>query len=122
MSREEFEKRREFGRKLGEKGWLAPGHPKEYGGSGLDPAYCFVLHKELSDRGLGLPPYYDIGPPLAVPAIMACCTEDQKKRFLPPIFKGEKVTWQLFTEPDTGTDVASQQTNALRHVRDKDDD
>jgi alkylation response protein AidB-like acyl-CoA dehydrogenase len=120
LTREEFDKRRELGRKLGQKGWLAPGSSPEYGGGGLGAESCFVLYDEFAKRGIGLPTVYDIGHGLAVPAILRCCTEEQKKRFLPPIYKGEAVTWQLFTEPDTGTDVASQQTNALRHVRDKD--
>jgi alkylation response protein AidB-like acyl-CoA dehydrogenase len=72
----------------------------------------------MAERHLSLPPFYDSGR-LAAPAVFACGTEEQKKRFLPPILKGEVVTWQLFTEPEAGTDEANQQTNALRHVRDR---
>ena len=39
-------------------------------------------------------------------------------RFLPPMLRGEAMTWQLMTEPEAGTDEANQQTNALRHERD----
>jgi len=119
MSHEQWQKRREFTRKLGKKGWLYPGYPREYGGGGLDMDHRFVLSQELAKKGLALPPLYDMGI-LAAPAIVACGTEEQKKRFLPPIFKGEVLTWQLFTEPEAGTDEANQQTNALRHVREKD--
>jgi alkylation response protein AidB-like acyl-CoA dehydrogenase len=57
---------------------------------------------------------------LAAPAILVAGTDEQKKRFLPPMLAGEALTWQLFTEPEAGTDEANQQTNALRHVREKD--
>jgi hypothetical protein len=119
MSREQWQKRRELSRKLGEKGWLYPSYPREYGGGGLDADNGAVLHRELAEKSLGLPPHYDSGK-LAAPTIMVCGTEAQKKRLLPPILKGESVTWQLFTEPDAGTDEANQQTNALLSVREKD--
>ncbi|MFC1966833.1 acyl-CoA dehydrogenase family protein [Chloroflexota bacterium] len=120
LSYEQWQKRRELGRKLGEKGWLNPEYLKEYGGSGLDADHSFVLHEELGKRNLGLPPYYDSGERRAVPPLMTLGTEEQKKRFLPPILKGEVITWQLFTEPEAGTDEANQQTSTLRHIRDKD--
>ncbi len=119
LSYEQWQMRRELGRKLGEKGWLYPGYPREYGGGGLDGDHGSVLRRELTERGLGLPPYYDSGR-LAAPAILAAGTEEQKKRFLPPILTGEVVTWQLFTEPEAGTDEANQQTNALGHTRQND--
>lgn len=119
MSQKQWQKRRNFVRKLGQKGWLYPGYPREYGGGSLDMDHGFVLSQELAEKGLALPPLYDVGI-LAAPAILACGTEEQKKRFLPPIFRGEVLTWQLFTEPEAGTDEANQQTNALRSVREKD--
>ena len=115
VTHEQWQKRRELGRKLGKKGWLYPGHPRQYGGGGLDAARSSVLRQELAEKNLGLPPYYVNA--LAVPAILVCGTEEQKKRFLPPIFRDGAVVWQLFTEPEAGTDEANQQTNALRHVR-----
>jgi len=119
MSREQWQKRRDFTRKLGEKGWLYPGYPRQYGGGGLDRDHIFVIRQELAERGLALPPLYDMGI-LASPAILAFGAEEQKQRILPRIFKGEALTWQLFTEPEAGTDEANQQTNALHHIRDKD--
>ena len=47
-SYEQWQKRRELGRKLGEKGWLYPGHPRQYGGGGLDAGRTFVLQQELA--------------------------------------------------------------------------
>lgn len=116
---EQWQKRRELARKLGAKGWLYPQYPKEYGGGGLDSSSAAVLAREFNNKGLAFPPHYDSGT-LAAPAILATGTEEQKKRFLPPILKGEAFTWQLFTEPEAGTDEANQQTNAIRHTRDKD--
>jgi len=120
LSYEQWQKRRELGRKLGDKGWLYPSFPHQYGGGGLDANHSAVLYRELAERGLGLPPYYTTAA-LAIPAILVYGTEEQKQRFLPEILKDGAVAWQLFTEPEAGTDEANQQTNALRHVREKDD-
>ena len=57
---------------------------------------------------------------MGIPAILACATEEQKKRLLPLIIKDGALTWELFTEPEAGSDEANQQTNALRSVREKD--
>jgi len=119
MSYEQYQGRREFARKLGEKGWLYPSYPREYGGGGLDSDHSIVLSDELAEKSFSLPIVMD-WTTLAAPAIMACGTEEQKKRFLPPMLKGNALTWQLMTEPEAGTDEANQKTNALRHVRDKD--
>ncbi len=119
MTREQWEKRRELTRKLGENGWLYPEYPREYGGGGLSADRSAVIQGELTKRQTSLPPHYDSGR-LAAPTVMACGTEEQKQRLLPPMLKGEKVTWQLFTEPEAGTDEANQQTNALRSEREGD--
>ncbi len=119
MTREQWLVRRDLCRRLGEKGWLYPTYPREYGGGGLRGDKAAVLMQEMANLGLGLPPLYDSGK-LAAPTLLACGTEEQKKRFLPPMLKGEAVTWQLFTEPEAGTDEANQQTNALRAEKEKD--
>ena len=95
MNYEQWQKRRELGRKLGDKGWLYPGYPRQYGGGGLDADHSFVIHHELAERHLGLPPFYDSGP-LVATAVLACATEEQKRRFLPPVFKGEVHSWQQY--------------------------
>ena len=118
IGREQWELRREFGCTLGQKGWLYATAPREYGGGGLDADHAAVITRELAARNLSAPPYYDSNV-LALPAILALGTEEQKRRFLPPIYRGDVLAWQLFTEPEAGTDEANQQTNALRHVRDK---
>jgi alkylation response protein AidB-like acyl-CoA dehydrogenase len=105
-----------FRRKLGDKGWYFPTWPKEYGGAGLTAAHAVVLNEELSRRDIFIP--YNSGGQLGAPAIMVHGTEEQKKRFLPLIIGGQATTWQVLTEPETGSDLASVRT---RGVRDGDD-
>jgi alkylation response protein AidB-like acyl-CoA dehydrogenase len=103
---------REFRRKLGQKGWLAPLYPREYGGGGLTAEHAIVLDEELWE--LDVPMIGDLGVRLAAPAISVWGTEEQKRRFLPPILRGEVITWQCFSEPEAGSDEANQKTTALR--------
>ena len=91
--------RRELGRKLGAKGWLYPSGEKQYGGGGLDLDQIIVLEEETARLGLGLPPYYDSGGKMGSASIRVWGTEEQKQRFLPPIYRGEVRSWQLLTEP-----------------------
>jgi len=59
-------------------------------------------------------PYYDSGATVGSAAVLVWGNEEQKKVFLPPMFKGEVVTWQLLTEPEAGSDLASVKTLAIR--------
>ena len=111
---EQYRKQRELGRKLGEKGWLYPTYPKEYGGGGFSVDHAAILEEELDDYGLSLPPYYDSGGRMGGATILVWGNEEQKKRFLPPIMKGEKRSWQLLTEPEAGSDLANVKTQAIR--------
>jgi len=113
---EQWQLRRELGRRLGKKGWLYPGLPAEYGGGGLDADRRHVLSQEFEKARIGYPPFYDSAR-LAVGPILALGTPEQKELFLPPILRGEVTTWQLFTEPEAGTDEANQHTDALRHEK-----
>ena len=99
-------KLRELGRSLGEKGWLWPTAPTEYGGGGLSIDHAIVIEEELDEQGLSLPPYYDSGGRLGGASVLVWGSDDQKEHFLPPIFKGEVRTWQLLTEPGAGSDLA----------------
>ena len=106
--------RRELGRKLGANGWLYPSGEKKYGGGGLDLDQIIVLEEETARLGLGLPPYYDSGGKMGSASIRVWGTEEQKQRFLPPIYKGEVRSWQLLTEPTAGSDLAGVRTTAIR--------
>ena len=114
LSYEQYQKRRTLGRKLGEKGWLWPTAPTEYGGGGLAMDYAIVLEEGLDELGLALPPYYDTGGKLGGATILVWGTEEQKEHFLPPIFKGLVRSWQLLSEPDAGSDLANVKTTAIR--------
>ena len=70
MSYEQYQLRRDLGRKLGAKGWLYPSMPKEYGGGDLSAEKVAILYDELSRIGLALPPYYDAGGRMAAPTIL----------------------------------------------------
>ena len=106
--------RRELGRKLGAKGWLYPSGEKQYGGGGLDLDRIIVLEEETARLGLGLPPYYDSGGKMGSASIRVWGTEEQKQRFLPPIYRGEVRSWQLLTEPSAGSDLAGVKSTAIR--------
>ena len=114
MSFEQYQLRRDLGRKLGAKGWLYPSMPKQYGGGDLSADHVAILADEMSRIGLALPPYYDAGGRMGAPTILVWGTEAHKKRFLPPICKGEVRTWQLLTEPGAGSDLAGIKTTAIR--------
>jgi len=113
-SDENYPKYREFGRQLGERGWLRPTAPVEYGGGGLSVDNAIVIGEEIDVYDLGLPPYYDTGGTLGGASILVWGTDEQKLRMLPPIFKGEVVTWQLLTGPEAGSDLAGTQTDAVQ--------
>ena len=63
---------------------------------------------------MSLPPYYDSGGRLGGNSILVWGNEEQKKEFLPKIFKGEIRTWQLLSEPEAGSDLANVKTTAVR--------
>ena len=111
--REEWEHRRELGRRLGAKGWLWPTMPEEYGGGGLTMGHSIILHEELDRVGLRLIPYSDSAS-LAAPSILVWGSTEQKNAFLPRMFRGEVVTFQCLTEPEVGSDLASVKTLAVR--------
>ena len=111
---EQYQLRRELGRKLGDKGWLWPTAPVEYGGGGLDVDSAVVIEEEIDSFGLTLPPYYDSGGRLGGNSILVWGTEEQKQSFLPPIFTGRVRTWQLLSEPEAGSDLANVKTQAIR--------
>jgi alkylation response protein AidB-like acyl-CoA dehydrogenase len=113
-SLDEYKLKRELGLRLGERGWLYPAAPSEYGGGGLDVQSVLVLDEEMHRRHLGLPPYYDSGGWIGSATILVWGTEEQKERFLRPIFTGQVRTWQLLTEPEAGSDLASVKLSAVR--------
>ena len=114
LTAEQYQKRRDFGRRLGTEGWLWPTGPVEFGGGGLLLDHSVILEEEIDSYGLSLPPYYDSGGTLGGASILVWGTEEQKQFFLPKMFKGEIRTWQLLTEPEAGSDLAGVKSTAVR--------
>lgn len=114
LPKEQWEKRREIGKRLGSKGWLWPTMPTQYGGGGLDVDHAVIIEEEMDNVSLSMPPYYDSGGKMGGPTIFVWGTDEQKQRLLPPIFTGQVASWQLLTEPDSGSDLASVKTTAIR--------
>src|SRR3990170_332072 len=81
-------KKREVGRKLGEKGWLWPTMAREYGGGGLTGDHAIILQEEMERYDLQAHPYYDSGATVGASAILVWGSDEQKKTFLPPMFRG----------------------------------
>lgn len=101
-------------KKLGGKGWIAPAWPKEYGGAGLSTMQQFVLNEELALHRVPRPMHLIIGLGMAGPTIIVHGTEEQKKKYLPGIINGTDIWCQGYSEPGSGSDLASLQTRAVR--------
>ena len=100
----------EWQRILHAKGWLAYHWPKEDGGTGWSPTQRFLFEKEC---GLaGAPGLSVLGLRLVGPVICAFGTAEQKARFLPRILSGEDYWCQGYSEPGSGSDLASLKTRA----------
>ncbi|MGI4817658.1 MAG: acyl-CoA dehydrogenase family protein [Janthinobacterium lividum] len=97
--------------RMGAKGWTAPEWPAEYGGGGLTRAQAKILASELR-RIKAQPALNSFGIWMLGPALLAFGTEEQKKKFLPPIVRGEIRWCQGYSEPGSGSDLASLQTRA----------
>ncbi len=102
----------EWREKLASKGWVAPAWPKEYGGAGLGTMEQFILNEEFAEAGA--PQVGGMGVSMAGPTIIAHGTDEQKAEHLPKILKGEVQWCQGFSEPGSGSDLASLQTRAVR--------
>lgn len=100
-------------KKLGEMDLMGIPYPKEYGGAGLDALSYAIAVEELSrvDGGTGviLSAHVSLG---SYP-IMAFGTEEQKKKYLVPLAKGEKIGAFGLTEPNAGSDAGGTETTAV---------
>ncbi|MBI4339772.1 MAG: acyl-CoA dehydrogenase family protein, partial [Chloroflexi bacterium] len=98
-------------KKLAQKGWLTLAWPQEYGGAGASIMTQVVFREEIAySRAPGI----DIwGITMLAPTLMIHGTEEQKRRFLPPVARGEVQWCQGYSEPESGSDLASLQTKAV---------
>jgi hypothetical protein len=110
--RELGEVARAFQHKLAAKGWLTLAWPKERGGLGAGPMQQLVYNEEMS--ALRAPAFGGMGVAMVGPTLMLHGTEDQRSRFLGPIARGEMGWCQGFSEPGSGSDLASLQTRAVQ--------
>ena len=97
--------------KMGARGWTAPEWPTEYGGGGLSREQAKVLASEMR-RIDAQAPLASFGVWMLGPALLQFGTEEQKKRFLPEIVRGEIRWCQGYSEPGAGSDLAAIQTRA----------
>ncbi|HEU4759445.1 MAG TPA: acyl-CoA dehydrogenase family protein [Dehalococcoidia bacterium] len=103
---------RTFERSLGERGWLALSWPAEYGGGGRPVIEQFIVEEEVALHGG--PASDAIARVIVAPILMAGGSEEQKRRYLPLLARGEITFCLGYTEPESGSDLASLQTRAVR--------
>jgi alkylation response protein AidB-like acyl-CoA dehydrogenase len=98
-------------KQMGTDGWLGIGWPKEYGGQGRSAIEQFVFFDESMRAGAPVPmlTINTVGP-----TIMNFGTDEQRRRFLPGILRGEIHFSIGYSEPGAGTDLAALQTKAVR--------
>jgi len=97
---------------LAKKGWIAPAWPKDWGGTGWNVVQRYIFEEELGYAGAPtLPPF---GISMCAPVLLRFGSEAQKKRFLPRIYSGEDFWCQGYSEPGSGSDLASLKTKAVR--------
>jgi alkylation response protein AidB-like acyl-CoA dehydrogenase len=99
-------------RALYERGWMAPAWPVAYGGAAWTPIQRLIFDEESSIAGAplaSLPGVFMLGP-----ILIAFASEEQKARFLPRTLSGEIRWCQGYSEPGSGSDLASLQTRAVR--------
>jgi alkylation response protein AidB-like acyl-CoA dehydrogenase len=94
------------------KGWIAPLWPKEYGGTGWSITQRFIWEQEASRAGTLPPLAFSVT--MVGPVIYTYGNEAQKKKFLPRILSGDDWWCQGYSEPGSGSDLASVRTKAVR--------
>ena len=99
-------------RKLYGRGWSCPHWPVELGGCGWTPVQDYLFNTELGEGCA--PGSLPFGPEMVAPVIFTFGNDAQKRRFLPPILKGDVWWCQGYSEPNSGSDLASLQTKAER--------
>jgi alkylation response protein AidB-like acyl-CoA dehydrogenase len=107
----DWEARVNWHKKLNQGGWVAVNWPKEYGGRGATVMQRLIYREELGRLGLN-EPMIGMGISLLGPTLMHWGTEEQKRNHIPKILKGEEVWCQGYSEPGSGSDLASVQTRA----------
>jgi alkylation response protein AidB-like acyl-CoA dehydrogenase len=97
---------------LAKKGWIAPSWPEEWGGTGWDPVQRYIFEEEAGYAGA--PPLVPFGLAMCGPVLLRFGTPQQKQHFLPRIYNGDDFWCQGYSEPGSGSDLASLSTRATR--------
>ncbi len=97
---------------LGTQGWIAPHWPKEYGGAGMSPGEQFIFNEEMAEARA--PNVGGMGVLMIGPTLIMYVTDEQKEEHLPKNTSGEVHWAQGYSEPGSGSDLASLQTRAVR--------
>ncbi|MDP3893442.1 acyl-CoA dehydrogenase family protein [Nocardioides sp.] len=99
--------------RLSAGGWVGLSWPTEHGGRGMEALSQAIFNEECARRGA---PYAlnGVGMMLAAPTILAHGTTAQQERYLPPVLKGKEYWCQGFSEPGSGSDLASLRTSAVK--------
>jgi len=111
-SDEQWQARVTWHKKLNDGGWVAVNWPKEYGGRAATVMQRLIFREELSRLNLS-EPAIGMGISLLGPTLLHWGTEEQKRRHIPAILRGEEVWCQGYSEPGSGSDLASVQTRAV---------
>ncbi|MBU3740228.1 MAG: pimeloyl-CoA dehydrogenase large subunit [Rhodoferax sp.] len=98
---------------LGRRGWVGPAWPSQFGGPGWDAVQRHLFDEECALAGA--PRILPFGAVMVAPVIMAFGNTEQQQRFLPGIASGEVWWSQGYSEPGSGSDLASLKTRADRH-------
>ena len=112
-----WEFHRSMQKKLAAKGWLTMAWPEEYGGRDA-PVIDQLLFSEVH-AAYRAPGIDGFGVKMFAPTLMQFANEEQKKRILPPIARGEVSYCQGWSEPNSGSDLASLVTRAELRTRDE---
>jgi alkylation response protein AidB-like acyl-CoA dehydrogenase len=96
----------------GEAGLLLPAIPDDYGGAGGDRLHSAIVMEELARAGTS-GPGFSLHSDIVAPYLLAYGTEDQKKRYLPAMAKGEIITAIAMSEPGAGSDLQGVRTTAM---------
>jgi acyl-CoA dehydrogenase len=104
---------RELWLKAGEQGFLCTEAPEEYGGAGGDFLFGAIMVEEMARAGATGPTFY-LHSEIISPYLLHYGTEAQKRRWLPPMARGEVITCLGMSEPSGGSDLAAMRTTAIR--------
>ena len=110
---ERFKFEREWQGKMHAGGWAGVSWPKEYGGRGATLIEQALFSEEIA-RAKAPRPANVLGLVMGGPVVIAHGTEEQKERFLEPILSAEEIWCQGFSEPESGSDLASLKTKAVK--------